>query len=246
MYCIVLFMMECGPSNYFQNGDGEDINTKGQCILTLRLHLLPPNVTKFLIEWTLSVSQFAFNARTTKMYFSSGDEESVIIGTFDEFQQCEELLLDINLSIINAYNDKIITEDEKRNENEYEMYSKLTSFASSSVREKSKNIDLLINSKQYKNAFQELKLLQNDLNRIYLTNKEKIELKNMLVIIICVEHYKHLRDLKGATTDKQRLIKLFKEHYNYTIIANKTGTVNNLECESNLGYGQHTICYRTL
>ena len=121
-------------------------------------------------------------------------------------------------------------------ENEYEMFSKLTSFASSSVREKSKNIDLLINSKQYKNAFQELKLLQNDLNRIYLTNEEKIELKNMLVIIICVEHYKdkHLRDLKGATTDKQRLTKLFKEHYNYTVIANKNRNSDLFRCESNI------------
>ena len=56
----------------------------------------------------------------------------------------------------------------------------------------------------------------------------------MLVVLICVREYKSslLKRLNGTQIDKQRLLQLFKKHYNYTIITNKNSFVTAHDVES--------------
>ena len=70
--------------------------------------------------------------------------------------------------------------------------------------------------------------------------KEPIELKKILVLIICVATYSKksdinhipvLDDLPGTKTDKSRLLNVFRNNYKYDIIMNKDSYVTNRDVE---------------
>ena len=63
-------------------------------------------------------------------------------------------------------------------------------------------------------------------------SKQPIELKKVLVVMICVAEYKQTKcNLPGAKLDKLRLLHIFKEIYKYDIIMNKKPYVTNDDVE---------------
>lgn len=66
---------------------------------------------------------------------------------------------------------------------------------------------------------------EHQLQQSSMPNQTPIILDKMLVVIICVASYQKLMPLNGTKIDKIRLQTIFKDKYNYDVLANKDPTV---------------------